>query len=102
MGCDPSPSIQRPEQAVDGCLQCQRMEAYVAGFSQGLINCRFERDDPAEELAPLGLRVRRLRPRERTGESACGLGRQVGECRSEPPPGAAEIGPSEEHARTYD
>src|ERR1700732_4120385 len=102
MGRDPSPSIERSEQAVDGCLQCQRVEAYVAGFSEGLISCRFERDDAAEELAPCGLRVRRLRPRQRTGESACGLGCQVGECRSEPPPGAAKIRPREDPGRPRD
>jgi hypothetical protein len=80
------------------------MEADVAGFSERLINCRFERDDAAKEFNPLGLRLRRLRPRQdqHPGESACGLGHQVRECRGEPPPRAAEIGPGEDHARTRD
>src|SRR5258708_13028979 len=101
---DCPPSIQRPEQAVNGCLQCQHMEADVAGFSERLINCRFERDDAAKEFNPLGLRLRRLRPRQdqHSGEAACGLGYQVRECRGEPPPRTAEIGPGEDHARARD
>ena len=55
MGRDPPPSIERSEQAVDGSLQCQRVEAHMAGFSEGLVNRRFERDDAAKELALVAL-----------------------------------------------
>ena len=76
-----APTIERSEQAVDGGLQCRRVVAQMAGFSERLVDYRFERDDAPDELAPLGLRVRQLRPRQcqRAGKSARDVGRQIGE-----------------------
>ena len=56
-----TPTIERSEQAVDGGLQCRRVVAQVAGFSERLVDCRFERDHAADELAPARLRVRQFR-----------------------------------------
>ena len=99
-----APAVQRGEQAVDGRLQHRRMVAQLAGLADRLVDDRIERDDPADELASLGLRVRQLRPRQRqhAGKSARDLGRQIREGRCQPALGAAEIGAGENDAGAHD
>jgi hypothetical protein len=76
-----TPTIERPEQAVDGGLQCRRVVAQVAGFSERLVDCRFEQDHVADELAPARLRVRQFLPGEgqHAGKSARYRNPQIGE-----------------------
>ena len=56
-----APTRQRCEQAVHRGMQRRRPVAQVAGLSERLVDHRIERDDAAQEFAPLGLRVRHLR-----------------------------------------
>ena len=76
-----TPTIERSEQAVDGGLQCRRVVAQVAGFSERLVDCRFERDHAADELAPARLRVRQFLPGkgQHVGKSARYRNPQIGE-----------------------
>jgi hypothetical protein len=79
MRCYATPTIQRPEQAVDGCLECPRVVADVAGFSDRLVDYRIKRDDASNDLASLGLGIRQLwsRKNEHAPESNRDLGRKV-------------------------
>jgi hypothetical protein len=79
MRCYAAPPIQRPEQAVDGCLECPQVEADVAGFSERLVDHRIKRDGASNELAPLGLRIRQLwsRKYEHASKSNHDLGRKI-------------------------
>src|SRR5258708_39143812 len=93
-----APTIQRSEQAVDGCLQNRRVVAHVAGFSERLVDDRVERNDALDEIASLGLRIRQLRSRQcqHAAKSTCDLNSQTCECTCKSPPAAAEIGPGED------
>ena len=76
-----APTIQGSEQAVDGALQHRGAVAHVTGLSERLVDHRVKRDDPPNEFAPLGLRIRQLRARQRqhAGKPACDLCGQTGE-----------------------
>ena len=69
---DPAPAIERSEQPMDGGLKCRRVVAHLAGFSDRLVDQRVERDHPPHQFAPLGLRIRELRPSQcqHAGEAA--------------------------------
>jgi hypothetical protein len=79
MRCYATPTIQRPVQAMDGCLECPRVVADVAGFPHCLVDHRIKRDNASNELASLGLRIRQLwsRKNEHTPESNRDLGRKI-------------------------
>ena len=76
-----TPPIERSEQAMHGGLQRRRVIAHMAGFPERLVDCRFERDDTADELATLGLRIRQMLIRrcQHARKAARDLGRQIGE-----------------------
>ncbi len=99
-----APAVERLEQAVDGALQGRRVIAHLTGLSESLIDRRVERDDAADEFAPLCPRGHCVgtRQRESTAQSARDVGRHIDERCRQPPRSTAEIGPGLDDPRARD
>jgi hypothetical protein len=67
------------EQTIHSSLQHWRMVTELRGFSFRLVDDRVERDDPPDQLAPSGLRLWQLRPRQgqHAGKPARDFGRRA-------------------------
>ncbi len=85
-------------------LQHRGVVAQLRGFAERLVDDRVERDDPADELAPdrLGVLEFGSGSDQCAGEPAGDLGRNGGEQRGKPAPGAAEIRYGEDDAGADD
>jgi hypothetical protein len=92
-----APASECGEQADHCRLQHRRVKADRGGFTDRLVDCRIERNDPAEEGASDGRAVRQPGPGECKGadEAAHDLRRQGGERSGQRAPGSAGIGAGE-------
>src|ERR1700721_853 len=101
---DASPTAQRSEKAIYGCLQRWRVVAYLARLSESLVDYRIEGDDATDQLASFRLCLCQLPPgpRQRTGKPVDDLDRQIGQGRCRPPLGAAKISAREDDAGAND